>query len=429
MTATTPDWVATSIWWHVYPLGALGADTTGVDRTCRRPLSALIDWLDYAVALGVNGIALGPIFQSATHGYDTLDYFTIDERLGDRADFDALVSACRSRGIRIMLDGVFNHVSRQHDRVADGSSWARRQRDGTVRTFEGHDDLVALDHRNPEVADLVVDVMCHWLDAGADAWRLDAAYAVPSAFWRTVLPRVRGRFADTYVLAEVIHGDYPGFVSDSGVDSVTQYELWKAVWSSIIDANMHELQWALTRHDEMLTTFVPWTFVGNHDVTRIATRLAQRSADLAVVLLATLPGTPAIYYGDELDWTGTKEERVGGDDAIRPTLPQTPPDDASLPAIYRLHQRLLGLRRRFPDIEHAHVQTLDVNQGLLVYRVHTEQPITVALNAAQEPADVTVELGTTGHLESEASHREGDSIHLEPGGWYIAGTELSQDKS
>lgn len=426
MTTTPPDWAATSIWWHVYPLGALGADTTGADRDCRRPLSALIDWLDHAVALGVNGIALGPIFTSATHGYDTLDYFTIDERLGDRGDFDALVAACRSRGLRLMLDGVFNHVSREHDRVADTDAArgvARRHRDGTVATFEGHDGLVELDHQAPEVADLVVDVMCHWLDAGVDAWRLDAAYAVPPAFWRAVLPRVRQRFPEVYVLAEVIHGDYPAFVADSGVDSVTQYELWKAFWSSIVDGNMHELQWALTRHEQMLTTFVPWTFVGNHDVTRIATRLLEWSVDLSIVLLATLPGTPAIYYGDELGWTGTKEERVGGDDAVRPVLPETPPADDVLPPVYRLHQRLLGIRRRLPDIERARVQTLVVDQGLLVYRVHTGQPITVALNANRSSTNVTVELGTTGHLDSERSHREGDMIHLDPGGWYIAGTE------
>ena len=426
MTTTTPAWVATSIWWHVYPLGALGADTTGVDRHCRRPLSALIDWLDHAVALGVNGIALGPIFSSATHGYDTLDHFTIDERLGDRSDFDALVAACRSRGIRIMLDGVFNHVSRQHDRVSDDvaeGGWERRDRDGHVQTFEGHGDLVTLDHRNPAVADLVVEVMCHWLAAGVDAWRLDAAYAVPQEFWRTVLPRVRERFPDAYVMAEVIHGDYPGYVADTGVDSVTQYELWKAFWSSIIDANMHELQWALVRHGEMLQTFVPWTFVGNHDVTRTATRLAEHSADLAVVLLATLPGTPAVYYGDELGWTGTKEDRVGGDDAVRQMLPDTPPVDDELPPVYRLHQRLFAIRRRFPDIEHAQVRVLTVDQGLLVYEVSTGPPIIVALNANRIATDVTVDLGDTGHLASEASHRDGNNIRLEPGGWYIAGTE------
>ena len=203
MTTTTPAWVATSIWWHVYPLGALGADTTGVDRHCRRPLSALIDWLDHAVALGVNGIALGPIFSSATHGYDTLDHFTIDERLGDRSDFDALVAACRSRGIRIMLDGVFNHVSRQHDQVSDDvaeGGWERRDRDGHVQTFEGHGDLVTLDHRNPAVADLVVEVQAPFKarveELLADPGELDAILAKGADRAREVAGGVLARAYD-----------------------------------------------------------------------------------------------------------------------------------------------------------------------------------------------------------------------------------------
>lgn len=422
----TPDWVSTSIWWHVYPLGALGADTTGADRGCRRSLADLTGWLDHVIALGCNGIALGPIFASRTHGYDTLDHHEIDERLGTLDDFRTLIDACHARGIRVMLDGVFNHVSRHHHLVADtahavDSGWARRGRDGELRTFEGHGELVTLDHRNPEVADLVVDVMCQWLELGADAWRLDAAYAVPPEFWSHVLPRVRARFPDVYVVAEVIHGDYPGFVAASTVDTVTQYELWKAIWSSITDANMHELAWALTRHDEMLETFVPWTFIGNHDVTRVATRLHGLPADLALVLLATLPGTPAVYYGDELGWTGAKEERVGGDDDIRPPLPDAPPTDAELPQAFRLHQRLFGLRRRFPDLHRAPVTTLHVAQGGLCYRAGAESPIVVALNAGRTHESITVPLGDAGHLDSEHAHREGDTVHLDPGGWYIAG--------
>ena len=118
--------------------------------------------------------------------------------------------------------------------------------------------------------------MSYWCDRGVDAWRLDAAYAVAPTFWRAVLPRVRQRHPDVWVFGEMIHGDYAAYVRDSGLDAVTQYELWKAVWSSINDANFHELDWALTRHNEFLDTFVPLTFIGNHDVTRIASRLTEQ---------------------------------------------------------------------------------------------------------------------------------------------------------
>jgi glycosidase len=167
--------------------------------------------------------------------------------------------------------------------------------------------------------------MTHWLDRGAHGWRLDAAYAVPRPFWRNVLPAVRARHPDAYIFGEVIHGDYAGFVRDTGVDAVTQYELWKAIWSALNDRNLFELAWALGRHNVMLDSFVPQTFVGNHDVTRLASQLRdERHLAHALVVLMTIGGTPSIYAGDEQAFRGIKEHRAGGDDAIRPAFPATP---------------------------------------------------------------------------------------------------------
>lgn len=418
-----PEWVSTSIWWHVYPLGALGADTTGRDRAARRPLSTLIGWLDHALRLGVNGLALGPIFQSSSHGYDTLDHLAIDDRLGTIDDFTRLVDACRQRGIRIMIDGVFNHVGRDHPLVADPqaaleSGWALADSTGDLRTFEGHEQLVALNHANPAVAQWVTDIMCHWLDAGADAWRLDAAYAVPKSFWRHVLPVVKGRHPESYVVGEVIHRDYADTVARTGMDSITQYELWKAIWSAITDDNMHELAWAIQRHNEMLATFTPWTFIGNHDVTRIATTLEHHHPQLATVLLATLPGTPAVYYGDELGWTGVKEERVGGDDAIRSELPHDPPADTDLPAVFRLYQRLLGIRRRF-GLHAAPIRTDEVRQGFLRFAstVGDGGELVVAINSGNHHVHTRVD-GVT-WVDGEDVHHDGADLHVAPGGWFI----------
>ncbi|TWE13369.1 alpha-amylase family protein [Rudaeicoccus suwonensis] len=386
---TEPQWVRHSIWWHVYPLGFVGADITGRERHPSadalghpRTMRALIDWLDYIVDVGLNAIALGPIFRSATHGYDTLDFFDIDERLGTIDDFSALVSACHARGVRIMLDGVFNHVGRDfpcHESLTKAT------------VFEGHEQLVELDHDNPAVADLVVDVMVHWADQGIDAWRLDAAYSVNPEFWATVLPRVRERHPQLYVVGEVLHGDYPDMVEASGMDSCTQYELWKAIWSGLLDRNMFELEWSLRRHNELLLRFVPWTFVGNHDVTRLASRLDdQRLLPHALVLLMTIGGTPAIYYGDEQAFRGIKEERVGGDDEIRPAFPAKAEDLAPFGwPIYRLTQRLVALRRQHPWLHRASSATVHLTNEEYAYRVEAEgHSLTIVLNL--KPVAVTI---------------------------------------
>ena len=340
-----PGWVEQAVFWQIYPLGFTGAEAEASDQVgVVHRLGHIKSWLDYAVELGASGLLLGPIFASSTHGYDTVDYFQIDPRLGDDADFDALIEAAHARGLRVVLDGVFNHVGREFPlfrrAVAAGPhapdaawfrlSWPADRAPGQepeYETFEGHRQLVALNHDEPAVAHYVARVMNHWLERGADGWRVDAAYAVPRRFWAQVLPQVRTEHPDAYVFGEVIHGDYAGFVRDTGVDAVTQYELWKAIWSALNDRNFFELAWALDRHNSWLDSFVPLTFVGNHDVTRIASALTDdRHLPHALVVLMTCGGTPSIYAGDEQAFRGIKEHRPGGDDAIRPAFPAAPAD-------------------------------------------------------------------------------------------------------
>ncbi|WP_261554362.1 alpha-amylase family glycosyl hydrolase [Frankia tisae] len=400
-----PGWVRHAIWWQVYPLGFTGADTTGADRRPVHGLARIADWLDYAVRLGASGLALGPIFDSSTHGYDTVDHFRIDPRLGADADFDDLVARAHQRGLRILLDGVFNHVGREHPAFAaspDGGGAPPRPDwfvptgatgpDGRpdYATFEGHDGLVTLRHANPAVADHATEIMNHWLDRGADGWRLDAAYAVPAEFWARVLPQVRRAHPDAYLVGEVIHGDYPDIVHRTGLDAVTQYELWKAIWSSLNDANLFELSWALERHNGFLDTFVPFTFVGNHDVTRLASRLREpRHLAHALVVMCTVGGTPSVYYGDEQAFVGVKEDRAGGDDAVRPAFPAGADELAPHGwPIYRLHQDLIGLRRRHPWLHAARTRPLHLANEQLTYETSAEgQRLLVTLNLAGDPAD------------------------------------------
>ncbi|WP_231384243.1 alpha-amylase family glycosyl hydrolase [Cellulomonas sp. URHD0024] len=455
--AREPDWVRHAIWWHAYPLGFVGAYPQIGATPDEHRLRRMIGWFDHVIAIGASGVALGPIFASESHGYDTVDHLRIDPRLGTDEDFDVLVDEAHSRGLRVLLDGVFNHVGRS-SRIArrsieaaegrtDDEVWLRRV-EGSGPTdfasFEGHGSLVTLDHEHPSVVDYVVRVMNHWLDRGADGWRLDAAYAVPTSFWAQALPRVRAEHPDAWVVAEVIHGDYAEFVNESGVDSLTQYELWKAIWSSIEDANLWELAWSLQRHDEFLDTFVPMTFVGNHDVTRIASKITDpRHVAHAFVVLFTVGGTPSLYAGDELGYTGVKEDRIGGDDAVRPEFAaQGPGADGSGPdgpgadgpeadgsaadgstaderreraaTILRLHQDLVGLRRRHPWLHGARTSQVELANERFVYEVRSVEDPSEALVVVLNIGDDEVALPA-----GEVLLASTQSGAVSPHGWAI----------
>ncbi len=432
--------MADAIWWQVYPLGFTGADVTGADRRPVAGLGHITSWLDYAVGLGASGLALGPIFASSTHGYDTIDHYRIDERLGGGPDFEQLVTAAHDRGLRVLLDGVFNHVGRGFPafrRVieagpgAAGADWFRlswpegsgRAAEPGYATFEGHHGLVVLNHDNPAVVSYVADVMAYWLDRGADGWRLDAAYAAPRRFWADVLPRVRAGHPDAYLIGEVIHGDYAAMVTDTGLDAVTQYELWKAIWSSLNDRNLFELAWALDRHNTYLDTFVPMTFVGNHDVTRLASKLLdERHLPHALVVLLTTGGTPSIYYGDEQACRGIKEDRPGGDDAVRPGYPARPADLAADGwPVYRLHQDLIGLRRRHPWLHTARTQVLELTNEHLVYAATSKDGrLVVALNLADTSSRHHAGQHSQVIAGSPGAHLDEEHLTLPAYGWAVA---------
>ena len=227
------------IWWHCYPLGFVNAEDAAVHEV-RHRLGQLTNWLDYLIQLGCNGMLLNPIFASVSHGYDTLDYFALDPRLGDLADFRSLLDACARHGVRVVLDGVFNHVGRGHEIVrralASGpgtpeGDWIKWSGEHPY-CFEGHEILVELNLLHPDVQAYVVGVMGHWLDEGVAGWRLDAAYAAGGQAWAPIVAAIRRTHPGVWLLAEMTKGDYLAFAAASGVDTVTQYELWKSIWSS-----------------------------------------------------------------------------------------------------------------------------------------------------------------------------------------------------
>ncbi|MBS2961601.1 alpha-amylase family protein [Actinocrinis puniceicyclus] len=438
-------WSEYAVWWQLHPLtflGAIPAAPTAVgDATVEHRLDGLEPWLDYLVELGCNGLALGPIFASESHGYDTTDHYRIDPKLGTDEDFARLVERCRARGVRLLLDGVFNHVGRgfpafrdvlEHGRASRYASWFRTDFDepGTdgdgfaYACFEGHRHLVALNHAEPEVREYVSGVMRHWLERGADGWRLDAAYAVPHDFWHETIGRVRGEgHQNAWFVGEYIHGDYTAAVREGALDSVTQYELWKAIWSSLNDGNFFELAWALDRHNGYTDAQLPLTFVGNHDVTRLASRLEdERCLPHALAILLTVAGIPSIYAGDEQAFRGVKYERADGDAEIRPAFPPQGPAGLAPHGrpVFRLHQDLIGLRRRHPWLVRARTRVLRLEKLAFAYEVRDpdgDAALAVLLNLADR--EQVFPVGPAGARRILASRGSGWNGLVEAHGWAI----------
>jgi glycosidase len=221
----------------------------------------------------------------------------------------------------------------------------------------------------------------------------------------------------------MIHGDYAAYAADSGLDSITQYELWKAIWSSLNDPNFFELAWALGRHNQVLDSVMPQTFTGNHDVTRLASRLTdERHVGHALAVLLTVGGIPSIYYGDEQEFRGVKQERAGGDDEIRPAFPASPDGlpPEGWPA-YRLHQRLIGFRRRHPWLARARTSVEHLaNETIAIRAAAPDAGILVLLNAGDIPFRFPVDL--TGLAVAQASDPDapsGDPALVPAHGWVI----------
>ena len=347
-------------WWHeatfysIYPLGFCGAPASnpsepaavGDEPRERVPrLRAITEDLDRIGGLGFTALNLGPLFESDSHGYDTRDYFTLDRRLGSDDDLADLVRAAHNRGMRVVVDGVYNHVGRgfrafqrlrEEGAGSEYASWFadvdfshdNRFGDGFVyRGWEGVEELVTLNHSNPVVRDHLLDAAAHAVTRyGVDGIRLDVAYSLPHDFLDALSARLREVRPDVWLMGEVIHGDYAAYLAPGRLDSVTNYECYKGLWSSFNDRNLHEIAHSLTRlfgDGGLLCAALeagklPFGFADNHDVTRVASALTTREHLYPLyALLWTMPGVPSVYYGSEYGMEGRKEK---ADAVLRPEV-------------------------------------------------------------------------------------------------------------
>ena len=395
-------WAYNSVFYQIYPIGFCGAPTQN-DGECVPRIRKLLDWSGYLQELGVDSILLNPIFESDSHGYDTRDFKKIDCRLGTNDDFASVCKDLHAHGVKIVLDGVFNHVGRGFWAFKDVQEkkwdspykdWFHINFDGNsnyndgfwYEGWEGHFELVKLNLQNPAVADYLLECVKYWVDTfDIDGLRLDVAYSLDHGFMQRLRSYVE-ELKDGFVLiGEVLFGDYNLIVNERMLHSCTNYECYKGIYSSFNSMNLFEIAHSLHRQFGA----DPWciyrgkhlvTFVDNHDVTRLASILTNdKHIPLAYGLLFGMPGIPCLYYGSE--WGQPGEKAPDNDYALRPCFETPMPNELT-----EYIKQLIRIRQNSDALCNGSYKNIIIQNHQLVFeRCSDTERIIVAINAADTP--------------------------------------------
>lgn len=395
-------WAYEGIFYQIYPIGFCGAPTANDGKTVSRILK-LKDWSSYLESLGISSILLNPIFESDNHGYDTRDYKKIDCRLGTNEDFEEVCKDLHAHNVKIVLDGVFNHVGRGFWAFKDvlEKKWDSPYKDWFCINFdgnscyndgfwyegwEGHFELVKLNLQNPAVVDYLMECVKYWIDEfDIDGLRLDVAYSLDHNFMRRLRSYTQELKPDFALIGEVLFGDYNIIVNDEMLHSCTNYECYKGLYSSFNSMNMFEIahslhrqfgsdQWCIYRGKHLMT------FVDNHDVTRLASILTNKKhIPLAYGLLMGMPGIPCLYYGSE--WAEQGEKAPDNDYALRPCFEEPKPNELT-----EFIKKLIRVRQESDALcNGAYKNVVIQNHQLVFERCSEKERVIVAINAADYP--------------------------------------------
>jgi cyclomaltodextrinase len=408
-------WAWDAVFYHIYPLGVCGAPRqNNLSGTPRNRLEKLLPWLDHARKLGATAVLLGPVMESGTHGYDVVDYFQLDRRLGDRSTMARLAAEARARKLNLVMDGVFHHVGRDFWAFRDVREKGRGSRfidwfhldfnhrspfndPFSYKAWNGCYDLVKLNLNNPEVRDHLFEAVADWVrEHLIDGLRLDAADHLDMGFMRDLGTWCRRLKPDFWLMGEVVKGPYTRWLEDGGLDSVTNYECYKGLYSSHNDGNYHEIAYTLRRHfgeGGLYRSSSLYTFVDNHDVDRVASRLVDPAHLYPLYcLLFTIPGTPAIYYGSEFGLDGVKSQR--DDWPLRPAVNlKKLKGDPRRSDLIQAITRLANLRAEVPALRSGEFRELSVSHRRLIFSRRTpDQWVIAAVSAEREPVEQEVVL-------------------------------------
>lgn len=428
-------WSSDAFFYHIYPLGLCGAPAENDLASPPQPrLEQVYAWLDHLQSLGINALYLGPLFESGSHGYDTCDYFQVDRRLGTNDTLARLSKELHRRGMRLILDGVFNHVGRQFWAFRDvqGNRQASAYREwfanlnfnatspyGDPFSYEGwngHYNLVKLNHHHPEVRRHLFEAVKMWIEQfGIDGLRLDAADCIDLGFLQELAAFCRSLRPDFWLLGEIIHGDYRRWANPQTLDSVTNYEAYKGLYSSHEEHNYFEIAYSLNRQfgEEGMYRGLPlYAFADNHDVSRVASLLSEPAHLYPLYcLLLTMPGVPSLYYGSEWGLPGRKHN--GDDSPLRPALDiHHMSTNGYNHDLVRAISRLAAIRRQSPALRLGDYRTLVTRPEQLVFARQAEgECVIVAVNASDKPIALEVDLPVNG-VSLEDWLNPGDPIQI-----------------
>ncbi|MFR5601830.1 MAG: alpha-amylase family glycosyl hydrolase [Lachnospiraceae bacterium] len=386
-------WYDQGVFYHIYPLGMTGAPKENREDTVTDRFSQLDQWIPHISDLGFNAIYIGPLFESSSHGYDTRDYKLVDRRLGTNDDFKDFVSKCHASGIRVVVDGVFNHTGREFFAFRDiqekreaspyrdwykgvNFGWGSPMGDSFgYEAWQGHYELPCLNLWNPDVRRYLFDVIRFWVDEfDIDGIRLDCANVLDFNFMKELRQETSRMKAAFWLMGEVIHGDYSRWVNDEMLHSVTNYELHKSIYSGHNDHNFFEIAHNVRRLEAIGTKL--YTFVDNHDEDRIASKLKLKDHLFPVhLLLFTLPGIPSIYYGGEWAVAGTRTKY--SDDDLRPciTMEQAPSLHTELTDFIKT---LAHIHKENPELHGGRYQELLLTNRQYAFARHGNGSVIIA---------------------------------------------------
>ncbi|WP_343247766.1 alpha-amylase family glycosyl hydrolase [Diplocloster hominis] len=434
-------WYEEAIFYHIYPLGLLGAPRVNEGGEVVHRMRELSSWMNHIKELNCTAVYIGPLFEASTHGYDTIDYKKVDRRLGDNDDFRQFVAACHELGVKVVVDGVFNHTGRdffafqdirQNRENSQYRYWYRDLNFGgntpyhdgfSYAAWRGCYELANLNLDNEEVRNYLYEVIHEWIaDFDIDGIRLDCADCLNFDFMKEMRRRTSAEKEDFWLMGEVIHGDYSRWANPETLHSVTNYELHKGLYSGHNDHNYFEIAHTIRREFDqnggIYRNTKLYSFVDNHDVDRLASKLTvKENLNPVYTLLYTLPGVPSIYYGSEWGIEGKKEG--GNDDPLRPRLDlEEIKGNAPADGLEEWIRTLGRMKKENRALSYGIYKELVLtNRQYAFARILDDKAVLIAVNNDEQDAEISVPIPITAAFGIDAVR--GGQVSLESGTWKV----------